>query len=154
MAEDPPSVSAWRQIIHSMSSRHEASSAWHGCRECLRMRRRKVAALIVPPGRLQCMFWINVTLLCHFRTWLFLGYSLKLPTPSLSQPTPPKEMELAANPNWCPPLGQVTVSVHIRILNMFPATIRVIFQMVQVVLVRGKNVQWSTLVIFDIQFRG
>lgn len=105
---------AWKQIILSMSSRHETSSAWHGGRECSRMRRMKMGGgALIFPGGLHSTFWITVILSCHFRTWSFLGYSLKRPTPSPSQPTPPKGTVRAASPNWCPPQGQVTVSVHI-----------------------------------------
>ena len=48
---------------------------------------------------------------------------------TLSQLTPLKEMELAANPSWCPPQGQVTMSMHIYVFNMFQATI-IIFQII------------------------
>jgi len=103
--------------------------------------------------RVFVVFWISVVLLCHFRTWLFLGYSLKLPTPSLSQPTPPKEMVLAASPNWCPPLGQVTIFVRRCALNMFQVTIIWIFQMVWWILSKRKSGLWSAFVFFDIHFR-
>lgn len=65
-------------------------------------------------------FWISVIPLCHFRTWLFLGYNLKLPTPSPSQPTPPKEMVHEASPNWCPPLGQVSIICAYMCLEHLP----------------------------------
>ena len=57
MAEDPISVSAWRQIFPSMSSRHETSSAWHGCRECSCMHSMEAEALVSPQGN--CSIVLN-----------------------------------------------------------------------------------------------
>ena len=99
----------------------------------------KTGALMLLPQSIQSMFWISVILLCHFRTWLFLGYSLKLPTPSLSQPTPPKETVLAASQNWCPPREQVTTSVHMCTLDMLWVTVILIFQMGWVASHRGEK---------------
>lgn len=83
--------------------------------------------------------------LYHFRTWLFLGYSLKLLLLTVTTYTTKKEAELTQQTKLVSTTGAGNPSMHVYVFNMFQATI-IIFQMVWVASVqRG---EWTVVVNF------
>lgn len=149
MAKDHTSLSAWRQITHSMSSRHEMSSAWHGCRECSRMCRMKEDASISPQGPCgtdlkQCYSIVS------FQDMIISGLQPETSYSLTVTAYTTKGDGARSKPKLVSTTGAGTVSVQTCVLNMFWAAIIVMFQMVWVASIREENKLWSPFVIFDI----